>query len=221
MAALLPIALGGIVNAYLVETATGRLLVDTGFARTTDELLQELSAGPIDLVLATHAHVDHAGALAAVKAATGAPAAMHPADAALVRQGSGGRPLLPGPGVTPEDVEAMNARMVLEPCEIEVELADGEVVPGFPDITVVHAPGHDAGQVALLWSHDDGVLFAADAAANRGALTLSRVAEDWELTLATARRLAQLEFETAVFGHGAPIERGASEAFRAAFPPAA
>ena len=205
----------GDVNAHLLETDAGRVLVDTGFPHTFGALeagLARIGGPPPALIVVTHAHPDHAGGLAQLKRATGAPAAMHPLDAELVRAGCGGRPLRAGAAKDSALVDHMNANLRVEAATIEVELSDGEPVPGFPELEVHAAPGHDAGQVVLLWR---GTLIAADAASNRDALTLPRVAEDYELAARTLRRLAALDFERAVFGHGAAIERGAAAAFRA------
>jgi glyoxylase-like metal-dependent hydrolase (beta-lactamase superfamily II) len=58
------------------------------------------------------------------------------------------------------------------------------------------------------------VLFAADAAANMGGLGLSLVYEDLAEGRRTLARLAALDFDAALFGHGAPIMRGAAARFR-------
>lgn len=194
------------------------MLVDTGFAHTTAALLDALArigGPPPALIVVTHAHPDHAGGLAELKRATGAPAAMHPLDGELVRAGSGGRPLQAGAGTDAATLEHFNSNLRVEACEIEVELADGDSLPGFPELTVVHAPGHAAGQVVLLWRRGDGTLIAADAASDRESLTLPRVAEDFELATRTLARLAALEFDSAAFGHGATLRAGASAAFQA------
>lgn len=204
----------GEVNAYLLDTEHGRVLVDTGFDDTYDELAKTLAElGAPDLVVVTHVHRDHSGGLAQLKHAAGTPAAMHPIDAELLRKGIGGRQVQGGPGTDPEFVAMINRGVTVPASEIEIELADGDEVPGVPGLRVFHTPGHCAGQVALLWERGGGLLVAADAASNREQLTVPRVAEDYNLTERTLARLAGLDFEAAVFGHGAPIEQGASRAF--------
>ncbi len=89
------------VNAFLVG-ADHLTLIDTGFpgsAPTILAALRDLGRRPEDVkhILVTHCHGDHAGSLAALKEATGAPAYMHAADAALVREGRPLRPLTPRP----------------------------------------------------------------------------------------------------------------------------
>jgi glyoxylase-like metal-dependent hydrolase (beta-lactamase superfamily II) len=208
------IALGE-VNAFLLETESGRVLVDTGFPHMVGTLKAALAEiGEPDLIVLTHVHVDHSGGVAELKRELAAPVAMHPVDAALLREGNGGRPVQGGPGSTPEFVERINRGVPVPPYDPEIELADDGEVPGFPGLRAIHAPGHCAGQVVLLWEREGGALVAADAASNREDLTVARVAEDYELAERTLGRLSQLDFEYAAFGHGAPIESGASAAFR-------
>ena len=131
------------------------------------------------------------------------------------------RPMTPAPHC-PDDLREMlkGERPTIDPFEVDIRLADGQAVPGFDDLRVIHTPGHSAGHISLLWEHAGGVLVVGDAAANQGALMPAPVAEDHELNAASLRRLAALDFEVAVFGHGEPIHEGASAAFAATWAPA-
>ncbi len=69
------------------------VLVDAGNPGNEGRILKRLEAAGIapdqvSLILLTHGHVDHFGAAAALKEATGAVVAVHPADAEALRQGS-------------------------------------------------------------------------------------------------------------------------------------
>lgn len=70
------------MNTYVVicqDTHTSAI-VDPG---ADPDVILGLTAGTrVDKILLTHAHGDHVGALAEIKAATGAPVYLHPADAA-------------------------------------------------------------------------------------------------------------------------------------------
>jgi glyoxylase-like metal-dependent hydrolase (beta-lactamase superfamily II) len=150
-----------------------------------------------------------------------APAYMHPADAEMVRVGRALRPLTPTPGPLNRAVFWLflrNGPKTLPATGVEHEVSDGEVLPFAGGIRAVHAPGHCAGQLAFFWPRHGGVLFAADAATNvAGLLGLSPGHEDLEEGRRSAKKLAELDFETACFGHGRAIRRGASARFRKAF----
>jgi glyoxylase-like metal-dependent hydrolase (beta-lactamase superfamily II) len=166
--------------------------------------------------------VDHAGGLAELKEATGARAYMHPSDAEMVRSGWALRPLTPTPGVFNKATFWLllrNAPSTLRATEVEHEVLDGEVLALAGGIRAVHVPGHCAGQLAFLWygGGHDGVLFAADAAANVTGLRLSPAHEDLEEGKRSVKKLAELDFEAACFGHGRTITRGASKRFGKAF----
>src|ERR1700716_817244 len=80
-------------SAYLIEIGSDLTLVDCGMPGDGVRILEaltELGRRPSDItrIIVTHAHADHFGGLAEVKAATGAEAWMHPLDAEIVRQGS-------------------------------------------------------------------------------------------------------------------------------------
>jgi glyoxylase-like metal-dependent hydrolase (beta-lactamase superfamily II) len=213
----------GMVNAFLVESEGGLTLVDTGTPGSQEKILngiREIGREPteVERIVVTHLHYDHSGSLAPLKAATGAPAAMHALDARMVARGEGMRPAKPGPGL----VNKLMVRLVgisgnsgeVMPAEIEQELHDGEQLwPG--GLQVVYAPGHTIGQVALLLPGDHGgVLFAADAAANMFRLGYAPIYEDLISGKETLRKLASMDFEVACFGHGGPIRSGAGRRFR-------
>ena len=98
------------------------------------------------------------------------------------------------------------------------DLSDGQVLPIAGGLTVVHAPGHCAGQVALLWAAHGGVLLAADAASNVLGLRPSPAYEDYAMGVQSLRRLSALDFQVACFGHGRAIVGEAGARFRWRWP---
>ena len=212
------------VNAYLLDAGDGLVLIDTGIpgsAPTILEALRSIGRQPADIrhILVTHCHVDHAGSLAEMKRRTGAPATMHPVDAAMVREGKARRPLHPAPGL----LNALVSRFVMaiatnaiEPAEIEHEARDGETLP--MGLRAIHVPGHCAGQLAFLWPQHGGVLIAADTAANVFGLALSPMYEDLSEGRRSLAKLAAMEFDVACFGHGKAIDSGAAGRFGQMWP---
>lgn len=202
------------VNAYLVVTDDGLVLVDTGLPKTHAKLEQALaeaqhSVGEIRTVLVTHWHTDHTGGLAHVRSASGARVVAHAVDAPVI-SGAQPAPLTP--------VMRLAKPLMGDPAPAPVDellTADGPFsLPGF---TAVHTPGHTDGHVSFLLDRSGGVLFSGDAAASaRGAVRLppKPVTADRDAATRSVAKLAGLAFDVAVFGHGAPLTGGAVERFR-------
>jgi glyoxylase-like metal-dependent hydrolase (beta-lactamase superfamily II) len=201
------------VNAYLVETEHGRALIDTGDPSHADRVLAAIGDGPLDLVILTHAHGDHSGSLEAVLAATGAKLVTHTEEAALLAEGFRSRDMVAAPFCPPHIREATNERQrFAAPIQVDHAIGDGEAIPGLPELTAVHTPGHSAGHIALLFGD---VLIVGDAVWNVEAnLTPPAVAEDYGVVAASIEKLAGLDVSTAVFGHGPPLTGGVGAGFR-------
>jgi glyoxylase-like metal-dependent hydrolase (beta-lactamase superfamily II) len=176
-------------------------------------------------IVITHHHSDHTGSLNDMVRLTNATVYVHPADAPVVR---GDRPP-PGPNraklsgrtLGPLIMKLKSSRA--DPAVVDHELVDGQDLDIAGGIRVLHTPGHTAGQTSLLWNRHGGVLIAGDAAGARGnrvappvGAVFGMFTEDIEEAKRSFRKLADLEFEVAVFGHGNPIRERASEVFRGA-----
>lgn len=216
----------GVSHAFLLRQGDELVLIDAGPEDDVSHLLDEVRAAgvglsAIDHVVVTHAHQDHAGGLRRVKEATNATVWMHPEDAVLVEAGRARRAWTVTPGLFHRVLYWLYVRGVpdtVPAVEIDRTVRDGDVIPVAGGLDVVHVPGHCTGQIALLWQQHGGVLFAADAALSLlGRPRLSVVYEDLEQGRDDLRRLATLDVDTAVFGHGAPIMTDAAERFREQF----
>jgi glyoxylase-like metal-dependent hydrolase (beta-lactamase superfamily II) len=152
------------------------------------------------------------------------PCNCHPADGPIITAGGGFRPLQVTPGVVNWLVWRLFIRPILrrfarvDPTPVDHTLYDGQVLPVAGGLTVLHTPGHCAGQVCLLWPRHGGVLVAADAAANVFGLGLSVTYEDQTEGERQLRRLAALDFQVACFGHGKAIIGDAASQFRRRWP---
>lgn len=149
-------------------------------------------------VLLTHAHIDHVGAVAAMKRAFGVKVAMHAADRpvyeSLAEQAAWTK--LPQP----------------EPFEIEEELVDGQVISFVEgvDLHVLFTPGHSPGSVSF-YLPAQGKLISGDVLF-RGAIGRTDLpgGNFDQLMQSIHARLMVLPPETSVFpGHGAPTTIGA------------
>jgi glyoxylase-like metal-dependent hydrolase (beta-lactamase superfamily II) len=194
-----------VANAFLVQ-ATSPVVIDAGPPRAGSRIAAELEAAGIapTLILLTHSHWDHAGGAAPLRAATGA----------RICATSGERELLAGEARHPPFVRALslvaNLGRTLEPPSIDRWLEPGEIVEG---IEVVPTPGHTPGHASYR--------FGTTIVAGDAFMTGRRLREAVPLFIADraeARRsiekLARLDLDLAVSGHGPPV-RGAKEKLEA------
>ncbi len=92
-------------------------------------------------------------------------------------------------------------------------LHNGDVLDFGDGAEVLAVPGHTDGSIAIhLPRH--GVLFTGDTIANVGTVMLGTFNQDRAQTVASFKRLATLDVDTACFGHGDPIAAAASTQIR-------
>lgn len=196
-------------HVYLVDGGSELALVDVGLGmpEAFDQLVANITAAGFDPasighVLLTHYHADHAAAAAAARARFGAQVAIAAEAADAVERGdeqATGLAAARDAGVFPTDAR-------FPPCPVDRRLSDGDVVEvGDAQVTFVTTPGHCAGHGSyLLDGVDGGALFAGDAVFWAGRILLQAVPDcDLQAAMASLRRLAELEFEAFLPGHGA------------------
>lgn len=213
------------INAFMLDAGDeGLVLVDAGLPEQAELLendIRSIGREPSNLtgIIITHAHPDHLGS--AKHFSGGArPISLHPADTEIAKAGVAHQTMKPGPGF----LNGVLFRVLMSKKSAEfpaftpdIALADGDIVDLAGGLEVIHTPGHTAGHVCLLWKRDRGLLFTGDAAANLMGLNYMIGYDDEETGRASLARLANLDFEAAVFGHGRPLLSGASNKFAAKF----
>jgi len=197
-------------QAYLIESPDGLVLVDTGEPGNASRILGKMhDIGRVDLrlILITHAHFDHYGSAGALRKRTGAPIAIHRADAEAMAKGQTrlgevrrwgrlGKALLPV------------ARLIWR---TKGTSADMLVDEGFSlrrfgiEALVLHMPGHTPGSIGLVVK--GRYVFAGDLLSSRPRLhAQSYYASDWDQVARSLERLKQMDPLMVFPGHGRPVQ---------------
>jgi glyoxylase-like metal-dependent hydrolase (beta-lactamase superfamily II) len=202
----------GFVNLHVIVTDDGLVLVDTGLPGRAPAIVRALTdarraVGDITTILVTHQHMDHVGGLAELRRRSGARVVAHALDVPVI---TGAQP------PAPKTFQKLVGLVVKdpEPAPVdEVLLADGPIpVAG---MRAFHTPGHTPGHVSYLLDRGGGVLFAGDAATGGKVRATPRaMTDDPPAAQASVARLAELDFDVAVFGHGSAVRGRAVDRFR-------
>ncbi len=209
----------GAGRAYLIVEAGGLTLVDTGLRGSAKAVLATVAAverGPDDIrrIVITHHHGDHTGALAELAERSGAEVLAHALDAPVIR----GEQPPPGPrfGGPLRPLLARTAPTGA-PARVDRELTGDEELDCLGGLRVLHTPGHTPGSISL-YSAAQRLLFTGDAAMHLFGVRppLRLFTEDRATARASLARLAALQIDVALFGHGRPIEHAAGRRFRGA-----
>ncbi|MBI4498454.1 MAG: MBL fold metallo-hydrolase [Chloroflexi bacterium] len=108
-------------NCYLLICPETRESIIIDAPSSPDQIVAAAQGTTVRYIIVTHRHGDHWGALADLKAATGAPVAYHPAEAEAI------------------------------PVPPDVPLLDGEDLAfGRQQARVIHTPGHTPGSICLV-----------------------------------------------------------------------
>ena len=177
----------GFVNAYVLIRGKEAAVVDTGTAGNGSKIADVvrtagLSWDSVHHVIMTHYHPDHIGSVGEVLGAAAKATAY--AGAADIPQIKSPRPIK--------------------------TVGDSDEVFG---LRVIATPGHTPGHVCV-FDPAGSVLILGDAMNNIDKLSgpNPQYTADMAQAHQSVKKLAKLKFERAVFGHGEPIDKSASQA---------
>ena len=148
---------------HLLIDGDGAILLDTGFPgdrRQIEHTLAQCGVGPADVraIVLTHGHIDHAGNVAWAKQWSGAPVYAHP----LEQRHIDGEYPYSGAARVCGFLEAIGRTVTqYQPAGIDVPLHDGDTLPFWGGLRVVHLPGHTLGHCGF-YSERHDLLFSGD-----------------------------------------------------------
>jgi glyoxylase-like metal-dependent hydrolase (beta-lactamase superfamily II) len=164
-------------NVWVIGDDTECVVIDA--PHSVDDILKVVAGRKVRAIVCTHAHDDHVRVAPALRAATGAPLHLHPAD----------RPLW---DLTHPD------------CLWDHDLADGQVIEvAGTTLRVLHTPGHAPGAVCL-YAEELGCVFTGDTLFHGGPGATGRSYSDRPTLEASIKaKLFALPGDTVVHtGHG-------------------
>lgn len=178
----------GFVNAYVLIRGKEAAVVDTGTSGNGSKFADVvrtagLSWNAVHHVILTHYHRDHIGSVGEVLGAAGK---------ATVYAGAADIPKIE----SPRPIKAVG---------------DNDEVFG---LRVIATPGHTPGHICV-FDPAGSLLILGDAMNNIGSKLGGpnpQYTADMALAHQSVKKLAGLTFDRAVFGHGEPIDKGASQA---------
>ena len=174
------------------ETTHEAIVIDPGDGADLARVMEVLKMHGLRLaaIIITHAHIDHIGGAAKLKAATGAPVYMNAADLELYRH---------------LDVQASWLGLPMpQTTSIDCAARDGDTLRCGPtEFHVLHTPGHTQGSVCVLVPTENK-LIAGDTLFRDSVGRTDLPGGDWEqLQRSIHSRLLTLAEEIDVFpGHG-------------------
>jgi glyoxylase-like metal-dependent hydrolase (beta-lactamase superfamily II) len=204
-------------QAYLYASGDHLAVIDPGYTGSYRAVLQFIrqrgfQPANLDWVILTHHHIDHAGTAYALCEATGARLAVHRADAPYLRA------VRPRERMTfwgmADWLPPRLASYVVSCAGGDLHLLEhGDTVAG---LAVVHGPGHTPGSICL-WSESESALFVGDVLNNERGLRTPPWTVNHRHAMAklAPRRLHELRYQQAFFGHGPALLADADQHVRA------
>jgi glyoxylase-like metal-dependent hydrolase (beta-lactamase superfamily II) len=188
------------------------VLIDTGLPRSHPKILtyiqSVLKRDPKDIktIILTHHHVDHSGSLSELRKVSGAQVAVHVGDKEYL---NGKKPLPEAGGVMGLLLKFLYTFYPFTPVEPDIILKENDIIAG---MLCVHTPGHTPGSICLV-DPEHRVVFVGDTLIMKGATIHGPppgVTMNMPQALESVKKIALLDFDIMLCGHGEPLRPDAS-----------
>lgn len=193
------------ISCYIIDEETEVTLIDTALSFNAKQILLAIRVmdKPLTQIVITHAHMDHLGALDAIKQEwPDAVVGMSSRDARLLKGDSSalpGEPDSPIKGGVPKNIETQPERM----------LDEGDLIGS---LRVITTPGHTPGSISLFDTRNR-YLIVGDALHTHGGIAVSGtfktlfpfsawVTWNKKIALTSAKKIKNLNPEMLAVGHG-------------------
>jgi glyoxylase-like metal-dependent hydrolase (beta-lactamase superfamily II) len=211
-------------NIYLIETDKGYILVDAGMPGSNEALdaaFKEARVDPrtVQLIVLTHGHLDHVGAVAYAKDVTGASVLAHRSLATSLEKNEIEKAVPRTRNLVTRLMNALSSWMPftgVKPdlvMDDEFDLAEYEIAG-----KVIHTPGHSASSVCIVLDNGEALIGDMVREEDSGEIGLGSFYEDKQVLLDSLEKVAALEPRIVYLSHGDTIDnstlRSAIEANR-------
>jgi glyoxylase-like metal-dependent hydrolase (beta-lactamase superfamily II) len=199
-------------NIYFIETASGHILVDAGMPNRDEKLDAALTESQIDprsvqLIIATHGHLDHVGSIAYAREVSGGKVLCHRSFAGGLENGKAekavpknlkGRLLNLLTGLMGSKFDGLHADILIDD---EFDLADYGISG-----KVIHTPGHSPSSISIILDSGEALVGDLVRGVMPGDIGFGMFYEDKAMLLESLEKVAAYEPRIIYLSHGTHID---------------
>ncbi len=147
----------GITNCFLIVKNRTIFLVDTGQKRFSKKLETQLAIllnhSPLDYLILTHTHYDHAENASMIKKIYSPNVIVHKNESLFLKEGYTKLPH--GTNIITDIISGLGNQFAhhigeYDPVESDIEINDSYIFEETPDIKIIHTPGHTLGSISII-----------------------------------------------------------------------
>jgi glyoxylase-like metal-dependent hydrolase (beta-lactamase superfamily II) len=196
-------------NCYLITYGPELVLIDTGMRGSSKKIEKYLNGleknlSDIKYIIITHADPDHIGGAMEMRMLTGAKVVIHAGEMPALAGDSSSR--LRNKSRIVKILSVILSGLIRFPLvRPDIVLEENTEIAGFK---IVNTPGHSDGSISIY--QPGKVIFVGDALTSdaKGNLRqpMKALAADMVQAKETVKMITELEFDTLLVGHGAPVK---------------